>query len=332
MSLRLSIVVPAYNESGRLAAGLDRFRDAVADGAVDLSTTEDIVVDDGSTDDTEAVATRLLDDLPHRNVVRLAINGGKGAAVRAGVAAARGAMTAFMDADMAIDPRAIPSLLERLGDSDVAIGSRALPTSMVETTYAVRTMMGQAFNRLVTTGTGLRLRDTQCGFKGFRTPVARTLFHLAQIDGFAFDVELLLWARRLGLRIAEVPVQWKHVPGSTIHPLHDSFIMLSDVYRSRLGFVPSPSITSVAVRTLGDPEAIRQLHSLVAEVADGLPLPIVDDGSVTMVLLPLVPDSRVAELAEDLRGKIAPMQASVRTLTPAALRRMHPLHDRLTLP
>ena len=106
---------------------------------------------------------------------------------------------------------------------------------MVDGTYAVRAVMGRLFNRLVTTGTGLGLQDTQCGFKAFRTPVARLLFHLVPIDRFAFDVELLARARRLGLEVTEVPVQWKHVPGSTIHPLHDSVTMLSDVYRSRFG-------------------------------------------------------------------------------------------------
>ena len=75
----------------------------------------------------------------------------------------------------------------------------------------------------MTAGTGLGLKDTQCGFKAFRTPAARLLFHLVRIDRFAFDVEILARARRLGLGITEVPVQWKHVEGSTVHPLHDSF-------------------------------------------------------------------------------------------------------------
>ena len=332
MRLSLSIVVPAFNESTRLAAGMRRFREAVTDGAVDLEQTEVIVVDDGSTDDTEATAWALLADLPHHRVVRLPLNGGKGAAVRAGVAAARGAHTAFMDADMAIDPRAVPLLLDRLQYADVAIGSRALPSSMVETRYAVRTMMGQLFNRLVTTGTGLGLRDTQCGFKAFRTPVARTLFHLAQIDGFAFDVELLLWARRLGLRIAEIPVQWKHVPGSTIHPLHDSFVMLADVYRSRLGMVEVPPVPALTVRTDGLADEAEQVHAAVRGLAGDLPLPVLIDGPTTIVLLPLVPSGEAAELTADLTAKLAPQTVERRSFSGASLRRLQPLHDRLALP
>ena len=134
---------------------------------------------------------------------------------------------------MAIDPRAVPLLLDGLVDHDIAIGSRALSDSMVETTYIVRSFMGHIFNRMVTAGTGLGLRDTQCGFKAFRAPVARLLFGLVKIDRFAFDVELLLRAHRLGLRIAEVPVQWKHVAGSTVHPASDSFTMVADAFRSR---------------------------------------------------------------------------------------------------
>ena len=238
----LTIVVPAFNEADRLAEGIRRFDAAVADGAIDVEKTELLLVDDGSTDDTAAIAAKVLAPFPNRRVIRTSANRGKGAAVRTGVAAARGSAIAFMDADMAIDPRAVPLLLDGLVNHDIAVGSRALPDSMVETTYAARSLMGHVFNRLVTAGTGLGLRDTQCGFKAFRAPVARLLFQLVGIDRFAFDVELLLRAHRLGLAITEVPVQWKHVAGSTIHPLPDSLGMLSDVFRSRLGLMPAPTV------------------------------------------------------------------------------------------
>ncbi len=248
MTPRLTILVPALNEADRLPFAMERFDAAVADGAIDVERTEVVVVDDGSTDGTADTARRLLSHLPHHRVITLPANGGKGAAVRTGVALARTPVVAYMDADMAIDPRAVPTLLEALESSEAAIGSRALVDSMVDGTYAVRAVMGRLFNRLVTTGTGLGLQDTQCGFKAFRTPAARLLFHLVAIDRFAFDVELLARARRLGLRITEVPVQWKNVPGSSIHPLHDSLTMLSDVYRSRVGLLPTPAVPAVEVR------------------------------------------------------------------------------------
>ena len=197
-AIRLSVVVPAFNEAYRLGDGFERFRAAVRTGAVDLDDTEVIVVDDGSDDDTAARARTLLADLPHHRVIRLPSNQGKGAAIRTGIRAARGTSTAYMDADMAIDPRAIPLLLDRLVANEAAIGSRSLPDSMVESRYMLRPLMGRLFNRLVTAGTDLDFLDTQCGFKAFRTEVARLLFHLVPIDRFAFDVEVLARRRSPG--------------------------------------------------------------------------------------------------------------------------------------
>ena len=337
MTPRLTIIVPAFNEADRLPAGMGRFDAAVADGAVRLDETEVVLIDDGSTDDTAAVARRLLAPLPHHRVISLPANGGKGAAVRTGVALARGPYVAYMDADMAIDPRAVPSLLDALRSSEAAIGSRALAHSMVDGTYAVRAVMGRMFNRLVTTGTGLGLQDTQCGFKAFRTPVARLLFHLVGIDRFAFDVELLERARRLGLRITEVPVHWKNVPGSTVHPLHDSLSMLADVYRSRYGFLPTLPVPAVIVRdgsgalgggTLGgsalDGGAVgaapagalgERVGKVVADSLDGAPVPLVRRGPSVSVLLPLVEPADVATVFSGLRAEFPSLEVTRRSLT-----------------
>jgi dolichyl-phosphate beta-glucosyltransferase len=102
--LRLSIVIPAFNEESRLKYGLARFDAAVVEGAADMDETELIIVDDGSSDRTFSVSANLLASFPHHRVVRLSTNAGKGAAVRAGVESARGRAVAYMDADMAIDP------------------------------------------------------------------------------------------------------------------------------------------------------------------------------------------------------------------------------------
>src|ERR1019366_5918954 len=248
MTLDLSIIVPAFNEAPRLAEGMRRFETAVAEGAVDVGRTEVLFVDDGSTDGTAAAAEELLAPLPHHRVVRHPVNLGKGAAVRTGVSLARGGYTAYMDADMAIDPRAIPLLLDGLATHDLAIGSRALPDSMVESTYAVRTVMGR-------------------------------LFHLVRIDRFAFDVEILARARRLGLGITEVPVNWRHVPGSTIHPLDDSITMFIDVYRSRLGLLPAPPVPAVGVRDPSartpSPELDARVRDVIAGTLVGVPVPVV---------------------------------------------------------
>ena len=332
MTLRLTIVVPAYNEDHRLAAGMRRFDTAVSAGAIDLDRTEVVVVDDGSTDRTAAVAEKLLAALPHHRVIRLPVNQGKGAAVRAGIATARSPYTAFMDADMAIDPLAIPLLLDGLERNDVVVGSRALPDSMVETTYAVRTLISRLFNELVTSGTGLGLKDTQCGFKAFRTPVARLLFHLVRIDRFAFDVEVLARARRLGLSIGEVPVHWKHVEGSTVHPLHDSVTMVSDVYRSRRGLLAGPPVPTIVVRpTTGstDPGWRDQVADLLQNLLDGIPVSVVADGDGLVALLAMVDPADVARVHAALRDELPSAEVTRRALGLDGLAALGPLAGRL---
>jgi hypothetical protein len=332
MTPRLTILVPAFNEAARLPAGMARFAAAVADGAVDVDDTEVVVVDDGSTDDTAGTARRELAHLPHHRVVTLPANGGKGAAVRTGVALARTPFVAYMDADMAIDPRGVPSLLDALAVGDVAIGSRALVDSMVDGTYAVRAVMGRMFNRLVTSGTGLGLQDTQCGFKAFRTPAARLLFHLVPIDRFAFDVELLSRARRLGLRVTEVPVQWRNVPGSTIHPLHDSLTMLSDVFRSRFGLLATLPVPGVVVGGRGGPPdetAADRIAEVVSDTLAGAPVPVVVVGPSVVTLLPLVEPAEVAEVYSALRAEFPAGEVTRQAMTVEALAGMGALSGRL---
>lgn len=330
----LSIVVPAFNEANRLAEGFRRFDSAVADGAIDVERTELILVDDGSTDETAATATKLLAPFPHHRVVNHAVNQGKGAAVRTGVASARGDAIAYMDADMAIDPRAVPLLLDALVDHDIAVGSRALSDSMVETTYLVRSLMGHIFNRMVTAGTGLGLRDTQCGFKAFRAPVARLIFGLVATDRFAFDVELLLRAHRLGLRIAEIPVQWRHVEGSTVRPVSDSFTMVTDAFRSRIGLVPASTVPAVIVHAETD-QAIAVTASVARALAgggDGVYACVVTNGPDIAVLLPMRSPGEVAECWSALRAELKPLEVVRRMVTFGQLESMRPLAGRITAP
>jgi hypothetical protein len=342
MTLELTIVVPAFNEAHRLTDGMKRLDAAVDAGAVDLERTEVVVVDDGSTDETGSTARTLLAPFPHHRVVRNPVNRGKGEAVRLGVALARGSLTAYMDADMAIDPRGIPELVGGLGAHDLVIGSRALPDSMVDSTYAMRSVMGRVFNRLVTTGTGLGLQDTQCGFKAFRTPVARLLFHLVRIDRFAFDVEILARARQLGLRIGEVPVHWRHVAGSTVHPLHDSVTMLSDAFRSRTGLLATPPVPCIVIgpgdRSRSDhgsgvdPDLVPRVGATAASSLDGAPVPVITTGDGVLVMLPLVPPADVALVFSALRAEFGSSTVTRRAMGIDALTALGPLHGRLDPP
>ncbi len=317
-SIRLTLVVPAYNEAQRLDDGLRELQATlVAGGPLDPAVTEVIVVDDGSTDGTADRAEELLAALPHHRVLRQPANAGKGAAVRAGVSRATGAAVAFTDADMSIEPAQLADLLTALETADLAIGSRSLPGRYVEYDNLVRTLMGRAFNRVVGLATDLSLTDTQCGFKAFRTPVARLLFHFGRIDRFAFDVELLYTAHRLGLTIAEVPVRWRHVSGSRIRPLRDPLSMLIDIGRRRIGLRPPAPVPAFAIEATADGAA--EASKAVSAVA-GTELPLVEasDGG-PLLLLPLCPPEQLvttkrALLAADGVAAVHPRWLSVTDL------------------
>lgn len=289
-----SLVIPAFNEAGRLDEGMGRLRQAVEAGAVDLGRTEVLVVDDGSEDATAAEARRLLSDAPHLRILRLTTHRGKGASVRLGVAQARGATVAFLDADMAILPTQLPVLHQALEHSDVAIGCRELPDSVVDSTRVLRDLGGRGFNHVVNLLTGVHLSDTQCGFKAFRTPAARLLFHWSVIDGFAFDVEILLTARQLGLGVTEVPVQWLRIDGSRIHPVRDPLRMLGDVAAVRFGARRRPPMPAWRLSGASDMDDLSGL------LPAGTPTVHHD---ALVVLLPLCGPAARDELAARLRAR-----------------------------
>jgi dolichyl-phosphate beta-glucosyltransferase len=228
VTTKLSLVIPAYNEAERLSAGLSQLVDRLTS-----DDTEILVIDDGSTDGTAAVARRQLASWPQHSVVSLVRNSGKGAAVRAGVVRARGDVIAFVDADMATDPRDLGPLVSALEGNHVAVGSRAHDSSVVDDRSPYRTMMTRTFGLVVASLMQLPMGDTQCGFKAFKGSIAKLLFHGSRVDRFAFDVEVLNLAARLGLRTQEVPVRWSEGAGSHIRPLRDAVQMLADVARIR---------------------------------------------------------------------------------------------------
>jgi dolichyl-phosphate beta-glucosyltransferase len=228
----LSIVIPAYNEESRLERTL---RDMVRYCRRTSRVVEIIVVDDGSRDGTSAVVQRLGGELPELRLLRLARNHGKGYAVRSGVVNAHGARVLFADADGATPVEELERLEAALtGGADVAIGSRALAAAGVTVKARwYRRAIGRTFHLLVETLTVRGYRDTQCGFKLFRGPVAQELFSRMRMSGFSFDVEVLVMAGLLGYRVAEVPVNWSHVPGSRVNLAVDSLRMARDLFLIR---------------------------------------------------------------------------------------------------
>jgi dolichyl-phosphate beta-glucosyltransferase len=293
----LTLVVPAYNESDRLDAGSGRLWGAVEGGAIDLDRTEVLVVDDASHDDTAQRAGRLLAGVPRLRVVRLRRHAGKGACVRTGMALARGSRIAFTDADMAIEPRQLPALVGALDEGDLAIGARGLAGSSVDVTDAVRGAGAKAFSWFVNFVTNVHLEDTQCGFKAFRAPVGRLLFHWSVIDGFAFDVEVLSLARQLELTVREVPVHWLRVQGSSIRALRDPLAMVRDVAVSRLRR-PRGTVAGLQLGPVTD--GSPALAQLVGMLEPGVPILTWADGTVT-ALFPLCSDAVVRDVERRVR-------------------------------
>jgi len=235
-----SVVIPAFNEADRIGETIRltlRYLAEVAPGA------ELIVVNDGSTDATSAIArealsastieTQLLDNFPNR---------GKGAAVQRGLLAAHKPIGLFFDADLSTPLGEIPKLIEPIanGQVDVAFGSRALDRDLIGHHQPWRREQGgRVFNLIVRAATGLPFWDTQCGFKAFRLDVCRPILQSARVIGFAFDVELLYLAHRAGLRLREIPVRWNHQEGSKIRFVRDSLRMLREITTLRSQTRPS---------------------------------------------------------------------------------------------
>lgn len=227
-SIDVSVVFPAFNEEGRLEPTL---REAAHYFKASDRSAEFIVVDDGSRDRTSALVRRLAQELDGLRLIRLADNRGKGYAVRTGVLNAYGRSVLFADSDGAA-PMGEFSRLEAVLDSgvDVAIGSRVLQSNAVRVSAkGYRRVIGRAFRALVRISTATDIQDTQCGFKLFKARAAQDLFSRMRIDGFAFDVEVLLMARRCGYSVAEVPINWTHQPGSRVNLVLDSMRMMRDL-------------------------------------------------------------------------------------------------------
>ncbi|HMC04568.1 MAG TPA: glycosyltransferase [Actinomycetota bacterium] len=228
--VRLSVVIPAFNAAPLMASTLGDLREQLASALG--PAFEIVVVDDGSVDGTGTRAKEAGADLVHR----LERNRGKGAAVRAGMSCSRGDSVIFTDADLAYGPDQVLRVLDALeAGAQFAIGSRALPESdVVVPPAASRRLSTRLFNAAVRLALWHSYADTQCGLKGFRADVAAQLVGLTRIDGFAFDVELLHLAERLGMKVVEVPVSLSSTTTSSVRLALHAPQMLRDLVRIRL--------------------------------------------------------------------------------------------------
>jgi dolichyl-phosphate beta-glucosyltransferase len=228
-SSSLSIVLPCFDEAERLPGTLAAY---LAHFLPSRAEVELIVVDDGSSDGTSAIADQIAAADPRVRVVRTPHNHGKGYAVRVGVQAAQGELVVFTDADGSYGPEQLERVVAALDRAPVAIGAR-LGSQAGTRSPLLRRLASPAFNRVMRLLLGLPFHDTQCGLKGFRRDAAEALFQRARVDGFAFDAEALLVARRLGLEVVEVPVTAEDRQGSKVRVGGDALRMLADVWKVR---------------------------------------------------------------------------------------------------
>jgi dolichyl-phosphate beta-glucosyltransferase len=202
----ISVVVPVFNEAPRVVGGLEALN-AYLSGF--HASSEVVLVDDGSADDTVALARPLV---PPNGQLLAEPHRGKGGAVREGMLRARGAYVVFLDIDMATPLSFIGPCLQRLeAGADVVIGSRRSPDARIERHQPrVREWLGQGFSFLSRAVTGARVSDFTCGFKGFRRSAAQAVFSRQTIENWSFDAELLFLVTRLDLRVEELPVVWSN--------------------------------------------------------------------------------------------------------------------------
>ena len=230
-ALKLSIIVPSYNEELRLPASLDRIAAYVGASA---RQTEVLVVDDGSLDQTARVAAAYAERIPNLRVLQNGVNRGKGYSVRHGMLEAKGEVVLFTDADLSAPIEEADKLLAAIGQYDLAIGSRAMDRSLIKVhESAFREFAGIVFNKIVRFVLRLPFVDTQCGFKAFRRERCRIIFEQQRIERFGFDPELLYLARHHGLKSVEIPVRWSHSPATKINMMRDSIQMFVDVFTIR---------------------------------------------------------------------------------------------------
>ena len=229
----LSVIIPAYNEQSRIADSLYEIKEYLSKQSF---RSEIIVVDDGSNDLTTEIVKFIdiygkeVNEHDEGVLMENIKNVGKGYSIARGMMRTSGDIVLFTDADLSTPISELEKLLVCFDQGyDVAIGSRNMKNSLVEKKPWYRELMSGVFNLAVNVVSIRGIRDTQCGFKAYRREVAHRVAMLQRIYGFAFDVEHLYIAKKLGYKIKEVGVEWEHKDGSTLSPLNSSLTMFRDL-------------------------------------------------------------------------------------------------------
>ncbi len=229
---KFSLVVPAFNEEKRLPLAI---RDIDSFFARFSSEVEILIVIEKSSDQTLNLAQELTKDKPHFKVIDNKVHRGKGYAVKSGMLQAQGDYVFFMDADLSTPLAEVITFLNHFSEDnsvDIIIGSREHNQSeILKSQNPIRKNMGRMFNQIVQQFAVKGITDTQCGFKAFKKEVVEPIFSRQQIDGFAFDVEILLLAIEYGATIDTLPIKWVNDPDSKVHIIKHSLQMLRDILR-----------------------------------------------------------------------------------------------------
>jgi dolichyl-phosphate beta-glucosyltransferase len=228
----VSIIIPAYEEERRLPPTLEQLAEWKKRCTFPVEVV--IVVEPGK-DRTREIATAAAAREPNIRVLTPAQQRGKGHAVREGMRAAEGTLLFYMDADLSVPLREVEAFVEYFRahpEAEVLAGNRQHARSRITRAQSpLRQRLGQTFNLLLRARGLATLHDTQCGFKAFRRGAAQAIFARQRIDGFAFDVEVLLLAQQLGSRVVDLPVEWVNSPESKVRLFRDSARMLWDAWR-----------------------------------------------------------------------------------------------------
>ncbi len=226
--MKISLIIPMYNESLIAADAVRTFSDYMEHTYEDW---ELIFVDDGSSDTcAEPVKAKSAEDARVR-LVSYQPNRGKGCAIRQGVMAAEGDFILFTDCDDAYGTDALTRLVEalRVSGSDMVVGSRNLSEDGYAGYTWLRKVASKTYLKFIGLVAGFKLSDSQCGIKGFRGEAAKKIFRNCKVDRFAFDLEVIMIANKIGYEITEFPVKIVNHRESTVHLVRDALRMIRDV-------------------------------------------------------------------------------------------------------
>ena len=248
--MKLSIIIPAHNEEGRIQPMLDSYI-AFFDERYGHEV-EYMVIVNGSNDGTEQIIRDYITRVPNMKLVVIRDRVGKGGALIRGFREATGDLVGFVDADGATPAHAFEDLVQHIGDAGCIIGSRWLPDSNVTHEQPfIRRVTSRVFNTLVRMLFGIKIHDTQCGAKLCTKEAADLAVSRISSHFWAFDVDLLFHVHRAGFQIKEHPTTWQDVEGSKIRIVNSSYEMLLAIFRLRFYYSPLRPFVHLADKIIG---------------------------------------------------------------------------------